>query len=193
NAISMLRQQMRPTDRVHGVITRGGVKPNIIPDHTSAEFYVRARNLSEVESLRARVMACFEGAAIATGCRLEHRSHHPPYTDMRTNDVLANAYMENMAALGLSLPAKEQLRNAPSASTDMGNVSYVVPSIHPFFGIPAQFGNHHPGFTEAAATPEAHENALLAATGLAWTAIDAFTSAATLQAAQQEFRDRVKR
>ncbi len=193
NGISMLRQQMRPTDRVHGVISKGGVKPNIIPDHTAAEFYIRARTLEEVERLRERVLACFEGAAKATGCRLEHSAHHPPYTDLRTNDVLANAYVTNMAQLGLALPTKEQMRLAPAASTDMGNVSYVVPSIHPFFGIPSAAGNHTPGFTEAAATPEAHESALQAATAMAWTALDAFLTPGMVEAATKEFRERVKR
>lgn len=175
NGISAMRQQMRPTDRVHGVITRGGAKPNIIPDHTSAEFYIRARNSAELEELRGKVMGCFEGAATATGCRLEHRIPSPTYTEVVTNDILAEAYCGNMQAFEVLLPTKQQQAGGiAGASTDMGNVSYVVPSIHPSFRIPTDAPNHTPGFTAAAATEEAHRATLRAAKALAMTALDAY-------------------
>lgn len=106
NAISMLRQQMTPDARVHGVITKGGVKPNIIPDHTAAEFYVRAADDAKLEDLKQRVLACFEGAATATGCRLEVRWTGRPYSNLTTNTPLAECYVENARTLGKTLPPR---------------------------------------------------------------------------------------
>jgi amidohydrolase len=193
NGISVLRQQMRGTDRVHGVITDGGMKPNIIPDRTAGEFYIRARNRAELEELKRKVVACFEAAATATGCTLELRWTGRAYDDMRTNEVMAERYIANASDLGIWLPSKEQSRNAAPASTDMGNVSYAVPSIHPFFGIPATSGNHTAGFTEAAASEEGHEAAVQAATLMAMTALDLYNEPDLLNQAKDEFRTRVRR
>lgn len=188
NGISAMRQQMRPTDRVHGVITRGGAKPNIIPDHTSAEFYIRARNTAELEELRGKVMGCFEGAAAATGCRFEYRIPSPTYAEVVTNDVLAEAYCENMQAFEVVLPTKQQQAGGiAGASTDMGNVSYAVPSIHPSFSIPTDAPNHTPGFSAAAATEEAHRATLRAAKALAMTGLDAYLVQGMLDRIRAEF------
>ena len=194
NGISAMRQQMRPTDRVHGVITRGGVKPNIIPDFTSAEFYIRARNSAELDELRAKVMGCFEGAATATGCRVDVRVPTPTYAEVVTNDVLAEAYCENMQAFEVTLPTKQQQAGGiAGASTDMGNVSYAVPSIHPAFAIPTEAPNHTAPFTAAAATEEAHRATLRAAKALAMTAFDAYLRPETLAAAKREFTEAAER
>lgn len=191
NAISAMRQQMRPTDRVHGIITRGGAKPNIIPDQTSAEFYVRAKNSRDLEELGAKVRACFEGAATATGCRLELRVPTPTYAEVVTNDILAEAYCENMAAFEVMLPTKaQQAGGIGGASTDMGNVSYMVPTIHPAFAIPTEAANHTAPFTAAAATEEAHRATLRAAKALAMTALDIYLGSGVLERAQREFEGR---
>jgi amidohydrolase len=191
NAISMLRQQM-PTDaRVHGVIRNGGAKPNIIPDYTMAEFYVRAQTLPRLKDLQERVMACFEAGGKATGCRVEHRWIGRQYSDMVTNDVLANTYVENVRLLGRELPPRPQGPTAFSGSTDMGNVSYAVPSIHPMFNIDTGAGNHTPEFTSAAATHEAHQQMLFAAKALALTALDAYLEPGVLEQARKEFAERV--
>lgn len=193
--IGVLRQQMRPSDRVHGVITEGGLKPNIIPDRTAGQWYVRARNFRELEELKPRVLACFQAAATATGCTLDYEWEGVPYADLVTNDVMAGRYAEHMASLGVAIAPKEiALRGPMAGSTDMGNVSYVVPSIHPFFAIPAkEGGNHTPGFTAAAATEEAHRATLEAATGLALTALDLALEPSLLAAAREEFEKRVHR
>jgi amidohydrolase len=189
NAISVLRQQVTTDARIHGVITKGGVRPNIIPDHTAADFLVRATDDARLEDLRQRVHACFEGAATATGCRVEVRWDDRPYRPMATNGPLARAFHENAALMGWSLPSPNQ--ETPSgASSDMGNVSHVVPSIQPSYAIPCQAGNHNPGFTAAAATPEAHAAALRAAKALAMTALDALFRLEVLDAAKQEFHTR---
>src|SRR5690606_24840915 len=160
--------------------------------HTAGEFYVRARTRGELEELKARVVACLEAAATATGCTMDLRWTGKVYDDMRTNEVMARRYEANAQELGVWLASREQSRAAPPASADMGNVSYVVPSIHPFFGIPAQGGNHTPAFTEGAATDDAHEAALTAATLLAMTGLDLYTDPELLEKAKNEFETRVR-
>ncbi|MCZ2111421.1 MAG: M20 family metallopeptidase [Dehalococcoidia bacterium] len=190
-AISSMRQQMRPTDRVHGVITNGGVKPNIIPDLAAAEYYVRSRTMAELEELRAKVVGCFEGAALTAGCSVEVETIGKTYAEVVNNDPMAEAYRANMAALGVDLPGKSAgLDGIGGASTDMGNISYLVPSIHPSFAIPAMAVNHTAGFTEAAATPRAHENTIRAAKALAHTAIDLIANPALLQEVKAAFTAR---
>ncbi len=187
SSISAMRQQIRPTDRVHGVITKGGVKPNIIPDHTSAEFYIRSATVGQLDELRTKITGCFEGAATATGCRLELTPVGAPYSEVITNDILAEAYCENMERFEVRLSSRAESSGLRGASTDMGNVSHVVPSIHPMFAIPTEAANHTPGFTVAAATREAHVATLKAATGLAMTALDVLTRREVLDAARREF------
>jgi amidohydrolase len=185
NGIALLRQQTRPDTRIHGVITRGGAKPNIIPDHTSAEFYVRARTQPELAELKARVTACFEAAATATGCQVDIRWPGPVFRDMATNDSLAERYVHHLAALGVAVPPRgvNPLDKTP-ISTDMGNVSYVTPAIHPLFAIETLGGNHTPEFAEAARTESAHDAMLTSATALAMTALDLFKQPALLDAAR---------
>lgn len=188
NGISAMRQQMRPTDRVHGVITEGGVKPNIIPDTAAAEYYIRARNMHELELLRAKVAGCFEGAAAAAGCTVDIETVGNTYAEVVTNTVMAEAYCENMQQFELVLPRGGQ-GGIAGASTDMGNISYAVPSIHPSFGIPTDAVNHTPGFTASAATPEAHRRMLRAAKALALTAIDLYGNPEMLASAKREFAE----
>lgn len=189
NALSVLRQQIRSNERIHGIITKGGTKPNIIPDHTAGEFYVRAKDDHDLQQLKDRVIACFEGAARATGCRLEYRWIGKPYSHLTTNGPLAETFAENARLLGKHLPDRD---HDPAAaypfSTDMGNVSHVVPAIHPLFAIPTRGGNHTPEFAEAAATPDAHAAMLTAAKALAMTALDLFYRPDLLARVKQEFR-----
>ncbi|MEX0783459.1 MAG: M20 family metallopeptidase [Dehalococcoidia bacterium] len=189
NSISAMRQQMRPTDRVHGVITKGGDKPNIIPDHTAAEFYIRSRNARELEDLRAKVLRCFEGAAISTGCTVDIRVVNPTYLDVVSNDAMAERYSEAMQMFEVILPPKQGAGGIAGASSDMGNVSYAVPTIHPTFAIPCPpgVGNHTPGFTAAAATPEAHHATIRASKALAFTALDLYFDPHLLEQAKSEF------
>lgn len=188
-SISAMRQQIRPTDRVHGVITKGGEKANIIPDHTAAQFLIRSETLADLGVLRTKVMGCFEGAALATGCRLEVTPPGPAYANVSTNDVIAEAYCENMERFEMRMPPKAATEGLGGASTDMGNVSYVVPSIHPVFGIPVEagVGNHTPGFTAAAATEDAHRATLRASKALAMTALELYAKPEMLKKAWAEF------
>jgi amidohydrolase len=175
-AIGLLRQHIRSTDRIHGIVTQGGDAPNIIPAHTAAKYMVRAKTLADLEEIRAKVMRCFEAGALATGTVLDIVGGQQPYAEMHHDAELAAVYRRNAEALGRVFPDQaSQQRGA--ASTDMGNVSLALPSIHPMIGIdslPAV--NHQPEFTAHCITEAADRAVVDGALGLAWTAIDIATN-----------------
>ncbi len=185
SAISALRQQLPPGAMVHGVITHGGDKPNIIPSLTRAEFIVRAGERATLAEVKERVLACFRAGAESAGCTLEVQENGPEYLDMRHCEPIVARYADNLSALGA--PPREDPAGFSAFSTDMGNVSYVVPSIHPVFGIPAAAGNHTPEFAEAAATPAAHDAMIVAAKAMAITALDLLTDAGLRSRARADF------
>jgi amidohydrolase len=176
-AIGQLRQGLLPSDRVHGVVTGGGEASNIIPARTTADFMIRAATVTRLEELRRKVGNCFEAGAVASGARLEIE-RKPIYADMRHDLDLAELYRANLEALGRSFEpattAAGERIEMNRFSTDMGNVSYVVPAIHPILGIDsAPAVNHQPDFTAATITPAADQAIYDGAVALAWTAIDA--------------------
>ncbi|XP_041418962.1 peptidase M20 domain-containing protein 2 isoform X2 [Xenopus laevis] len=150
NNLSVLRQQMKPTWRVHGIIKNGGVKPNIVPAYSELEFYLRAPSLKELAKLQEKADACFKAAAVATGCRVELSSSGHDYYNVLQNKTLAKTYVENGKQLGMQFQADNQALNSLSGSTDFGNVSFVVPGIHPYFYIGSDALNHTEEYTEAA-------------------------------------------
>jgi metal-dependent amidase/aminoacylase/carboxypeptidase family protein len=175
-AIGLLRQHIRPTDRVHGIVTRGGEAPNIVPAHTTGRYYVRARTRGDLENIRQKVLRCFEAGALATGCTLRIEGSAAPYAEVRHDSALAALYRGNAEALGRTFiePRAEMSRFA--GSTDMGNISHAMPSIHPMIGLsclPAV--NHQPEFTAHCVGPEADRVLLDGALALAWTAVDVAT------------------
>ena len=181
-ALGLLRQQIEPSHRVHGVITHGGDSPNIIPERTEAQLLVRAPTRDEVDVLRERVLACFTGAAQQTGCELEPTWAEHPYENLRQNPPLADAYRDSFEAIGGTIrPGRG------GGSTDMGNVTQVLPGLHPHYRIPAASGNHTRGFTDAAATSEAHEATIRAAKALALASLRAFEDPAFLEAVHASF------
>jgi amidohydrolase len=172
-AIGCLRQHIRPTDRVHGIVTHGGDAPNVVPARTTAHYIVRARTLAELDDIRGKVVRCFEAGALATGSTLAITEDHPPYAEVKPDPVIAAAYRRNATTLGRQLPDLGALLERMAGSTDMGNVSLALPSIHPMIGIeslPAV--NHQPEFTAHCATPVADRAVLDGALAMAWTAID---------------------
>jgi amidohydrolase len=172
-AIGLLRQQLRPSDRVHGIVTRGGDAPNVIPAHTGATWMVRAETLDQLEEVRAKVARCFEAGALATGATLAVSEDHEPYAEMHHDHDMSALYRRNAEALGRSFPERVE-RGA--GSTDMGNVSLALPSIHPTIAIDAGTAvNHQPEFAARCATPSADRALVDGAVALAWTAIDAAT------------------
>merc|ERR1712036_120585 len=125
----MLRQQIKPTCRVHGIIVDGGEKPNIIPRRSEMSFYARGVTDEDAFGLRDKVMECAKGAALATGCSVEFETDEMAYKSLLTNTVVEKLYCKYASAMGVKFEANREL-----GSTDMGDVSKVKPSIHPCFG-----------------------------------------------------------
>jgi amidohydrolase len=172
-AIGCLRQHIRQTDRIHGIVTHGGDAPNVVPAHTAAHYIVRARTLGELDEIRGKVVRCFEAGALATGSTLAITEDHPPYAEVKPDVDIAACYRRNVESLGRFLPDLGPLLERMAGSTDMGNVSLAMPSIHPMIGIeslPAV--NHQPEFTAHCATPVADRAVMDGALAMVWTAID---------------------
>jgi amidohydrolase len=172
-AIGLLRQHILPTDRIHGIITRGGDAPNVIPAHTAASYIVRSQTLAELERLRPRVYRCFEAGALATGSRLEIIGGNKPYSEMIHDREIATLYKRNAERLGRCYPDIGEAAHKSVASTDMGNVSLVIPSIHPMIGIDSMPAvNHQKEFTARCITDAADRAVCDGALAMSWTAID---------------------
>jgi amidohydrolase len=173
-AIGLLRQHLRPGDRVHGIVTRGGEAANVVPARASANYMFRAPTSADLEEVQAKVFRCFEAGALATGATVEIVRRSPDYAPVRHDAPLAALYRRNAESLGRTfVPLGDALVRA-SASTDMGNVSQVMPAIHPFIGIPSLPAvNHQPEFAAACITAAADQAVIDGALSLAWTAIDA--------------------
>jgi len=177
-ALGLLRQHIRATDRIHGIITKGGDAPNIIPAHTAAKYAVRAQTVDDLEAIRTKVLRCFEAGAVATGATLDIGGQRHPYAQLRHDPDIAAAYRRNAEALGRVFP-DPTAPSRPGGSTDMGNVSLALPSIHPMIGIdslPAT--NHQPEFAAHCVTPAADQALVHGALAMAWTAIDLANTAA---------------
>ncbi len=171
--ISTLRQHILPTDKIHGIITDGGKAPNIIPALTRAKWYVRSQNYERLQELEERVRSCFEAAALATGCQTEIRDYGHRYAELIHNPLLTELYVTNSKALGRPITRGAELPPSEAGSTDMGNVSQILPSIHPRLSLHcAPIGNHQPAFTRQTITPEGHQAIFDGAVGMAWTVID---------------------
>ena len=178
-AIGLLRQHVRPTDRMHGIVTKGGDAANVVPAHTSARYMVRAETLAELEEIRAKVFRCFEAGALATGAKLAIVGGGKPYAEMLHDRAMAAVYRRNAEVLGRVVPDLGPLADRFAASTDMGNVSLALPSIHPMIGInslPAV--NHQPEFAAHCATEAADQAVFDGSLAMAWTAIDLATDRA---------------
>ena len=187
-AIAQLRQHIRNTDRIHGIITEGGLAPNIVPERAACRFYVRAADAHELAPLKARVQKCFEAGALATGCTLEVRWGDTDYLDMKTNWPLAEMYETNAVRLGREFFPVKDLPPGYAGSTDMGNVSHRVPSIHPMLSAaPAGVIIHNPEFTRYAASPSGDAAVIDGAKSLAMTALDLMADAGRLAAVKADF------
>jgi amidohydrolase len=177
-AIGLLRQHIHQTDRIHGIVLKGGEAPNVVPSHTIGRWLVRSRTLDELAKLEPRVRACFDAGALATGCSVEVRPTSPAYSEMVTDDDMAAIYRANAEILGRVFPdIPAAIRERTAGSTDMANVSLQIPTIHPMLGLdcfPAV--NHQPEFTAACITSVADQAVVDGAIGMAWTAIDLATT-----------------
>ncbi len=192
NNVNAMRQQLRPEARVHGIITSGGSAANIIPEYAMAKFSVRALDRRYQQEVLERFKACVEGAAVATGTRVKITVHeNSGYENMAPSLPLAERWATHMRSLGQTVATT--LEDERMGSTDMGNVSQMLPAIHPYVAIaPEGTPGHSTAFRDAAATAEAHASALAAAKAMALLTIDLLTDPALLEAARAEFEQRRK-
>ncbi|MFA3837789.1 M20 family metallopeptidase [Streptomyces aureus] len=171
-AVGLLRQQTTSADRIQGIVTEAGTAPNVIPDASRGRWIVRSDTLGALAPLKARVQRCFEAGALATGCELSTDPVGPDYADMRPDRGMLALYRANAEALGRTFPDLPG-GGVVGAATDMGNVSHVVPTIHPMLGLDcAPAVNHQPEFTAACVTTAADRAVLDGALAMAWTAAD---------------------
>ncbi|WP_228806590.1 M20 family metallopeptidase [Nocardia cyriacigeorgica] len=171
-AIGLLRQHLRPGQQLHGIVGDGGVAPNIVPGRAELLYYLRAADSASLGELMRRASDCFEAGALATGCTHDIRTLAPTYTELTPDPALLSAYREQIAGLGRTPIAPELEAQRPLGSTDMGNVTNVIPGIHPVIGIDADGAvTHQPGFAAASVNASADRAVIDAATALARTAI----------------------
>ncbi|MCC6165513.1 MAG: M20 family metallopeptidase [Acidobacteria bacterium] len=177
-AIGLLRQHLPAGDRVHGIVTHGGDMPNIVPALASARYTIRSHSLEGLDALRARVMRCFDAGALATGATLRVDGGDRPYAEVVHDREMAAYYRANAAALGRTFVDSGPAVDRAAASTDMGNVSRVIPSIHPMIGLGCfPVVNHQPAFADRCLGPVADAALVDGAIAMAWTAVDMATSA----------------
>lgn len=172
-ALGLLRQHIRSTDRIHGIVTNGGAAPNVVPAHTSAKYIIRSETLDQLAELRPKVYRCFEAGGLATGAKVQITGGDQPYAEMHHDADMAMLYRANSEALGRPFPNLGEWETRPTGSTDMGNVSRAMPSIHPMIGInslPAV--NHQPEFTAHCVTADADKALIDGALAMAWTCVD---------------------
>lgn len=170
NGIDALRQHVTPDVRMHGIITKGGVAANIVPDEAIADFYFRASTKERVTEVVEKVKKIAEGAALMTGATLEMERYELPYDDLNTNETLSEMFNSNLRELGIT-DIKEA--KATGGSSDIGNVSYVAPTIHPYIGITdCPMVGHSVEMANATTTSKAHDRLLIAALAMAYTGHD---------------------
>lgn len=188
SGVAALRQHLRPGEKVHGIITNGGDAENIVPALAEAVFQVRAPNTDRLQPVLEKVMHCFDGAATQTGCSM----HHTPlgsYAEMLYNKPLADAYRTNGECLGRAFIDPEIIPLSVAGSTDMGNVSHAVPTLHAMIRIAElDVPGHSERFREASASPEGDAAVVDGAKALAMTAIDLWENDQLLEAATEQFR-----
>lgn len=170
NGIDALRQHVTPDVRMHGIITKGGVAANIVPDESIADFYFRASTKERVTEVVEKVKKIAEGAALMTGATLEMERYELPYDDLNTNEALSEMFNNNLRELGIT-DIKEA--KATGGSSDIGNVSYVAPTIHPYIGITdCPMVGHSVEMAKATTTSKAHDRLLIATLAMAYTGYD---------------------
>ena len=186
NALNSLRQHIKDRARIHGVITHGGEAANVVPAYSAATFLVRATDNAYLDELKQKVLNCFEGAALATGARLDYRWGETVYAPMKNNMVLAQLFARNLESLGRRVDPFES--HFGFGSTDVGNVSQVVPAIHPSVAIASSdVLLHSSEFVLAAASDSGHGGLLDAAKALAMTVVDLLNEPQALAKVKDEF------
>ncbi|KAM9782486.1 peptidase M20 domain-containing protein 2-like [Neosynchiropus ocellatus] len=189
NNLSVLRQQMKPDWRLHGIIKHGGLKPNIIPAYTELEYYLRTPSRSELATLKTKAGACFQAAATATGCEVEVQFAKNMFDNILRNRTLETLYEMNGKSLGIDFTTDEELLSHASGSSDFGNVTFAVPGIHPYFYIGSDALVHTAEYTPVAGDVKAQFYTLRTAKALAMTALDVLMCPELLQKVKREFTE----
>ena len=185
NGIDALRQHIPSDTRVHGIIKEGGIAANIVPDRAIAQFYIRASTREVLNKVVEKVKSVAKGASLMTGAALEISNYEISYDNMKTNAALSNAFNNNLKYVGVEkiFPAK-----ASYGSIDMGNVSNVVPAIHPYIGIGCfDAVAHSKEFADATVTNVAHEALIQGAEALALTGYEVIKDEELLVSIKEEF------
>jgi len=187
NGINAMRQHIKDGARIHGIITDGGAKPNIVPEHAAANFYVRALENDYRDELLEKLRACAEGAALAIGATLDFKIVGHSYKAMKPNRAIGDAFVKNLAQLGE--PLNPPPLDAGMGSTDMGDVSQVVPSIHAYIQIcDEDVAGHSREFAEASISQRGLDVMIIAAKAMAMTAIDVLMNPDIAKKMWEEFR-----
>ena len=185
-SLDQLRQQVRPEARIHGVITKGGEQANIIPEHTAAEFYLRAPTKEYCRELLRRFEGCADGAATATGCTAKVTADPIIHDPLKPNFAMSALFEKNLERI--DFPVDPDDGQAGFGSTDCGNVSQALPTIHPYIRIsPDGVPGHSREFAEWAKSPLARTGLVAAAKALAMTALDLLARPEELRKAKEEF------
>ena len=186
--IAALRQHIRPDERIHGIFTEAGEKPNIVPRQAAATWYVRSADMTSLQPLKARVLDCLEGATRACGCSMEAVWDGHSYAEVRDNETMANAFAANMQSIGRTVSDPRVTGRRVVGSTDMGNVSYLVPSIHPMVQVaPTGVPIHTRDFAEYAGGDARDRAVLDGARAMAMTVVDLWTDEALRERVAREF------
>ena len=189
NNVAALRQHIRPEERIHGVFTEAGDKPNIVPARAAAEWYVRSRNMETIEPLKERFLACLDAGARAAGCTMTHEWNDPPFYDMVDNGPLLDLYCANAADIGRAVDEPNPM-SVVAGSTDMGNVSYAVPAIHPMIKVaPSGCAIHTPDFATHARSEAGDRAVIDGALSMALTIVDLWADAETLSSVRGAFEE----
>jgi len=185
NGINSLRQHIREGARIHGIITKGGEAANVVPAYAAGNFLVRTEDEAYLDELKEKVLNCFKAASLASGARLEYKWSEAYYAPLRVNMALAEVFSKNLEALGRKVAPP---MNRAFGSTDMGNVSAVVPSIHPTVAIaPIEALPHSPEFCSAAASETGHRGLIDGAKALAMTVVDLIAQPEAMARIKEEF------
>ena len=185
NGINSLRQHIRDQARIHGIITQGGEAANVVPLYTAGSFLVRTEDETYLDELKQKVLNCFKAASLATGARLEYKWSEAYYAPLRINTALAEVFTKNLEAVGREVAPP---MSRAFGSTDMGNVSAVVPTIHPAVAIaPIDVLPHSPEFCSAAASETGHRGLIDGAKALAMTVVDVIANPELMAQVREEF------
>jgi amidohydrolase len=189
--VAALRQHIRPTERIHGIFTKAGDKPNIVPADAAMDWYIRSGTIESLQPLKERVFTCLESAAAACGCTMDHAWVGETYADMIDNMPMVRSYIANAARLGRTVLDPVTSGRSVVGSTDMGNISYLVPSIHPMIKVaPDGVPIHSVAFAESAGSPDGDQAVIDGAKAMAMTIVDLWTSAELLAQVRAEFAHR---